>query len=147
MRNEPNIKLDKYRVSNPVFESDSGANWGAFEIDRRGVKLTVISSGTDETYGWEHVSVSHRFRTPTWEEMCFVKDLFWKDDETVVQFHPPKSMYVNNHPHCLHLWRPLGRDIVLPPIETIGFLTDENENSTDRDGEGSLGVRGGEPDR
>lgn len=74
--------------------------------------------------GWEHVSVSlfknlfsgnrklRRMATvkrcPTWEEMSYVKDLFWKDDEEVVQFHPPKSEYVNLHNYCLHLWKPLG---------------------------------------
>lgn len=41
--------------------------------------------------GWEHVSVSLSNRCPTWEEMCMVKDIFWGEDECVIQFHPPKS--------------------------------------------------------
>ena len=56
----------------------------------------------------EHVSVSLRRRCPTWDEMCMVKDIFWADEECVVQFHPPKSKYVNFHPYCLHLWRKVG---------------------------------------
>lgn len=64
---------------------------------------------------WEHVSVSTASRCPTWEEMCFVKDLFWAPDETVVQYHPPLSDYINRHPYCLHLWRPTGTPVVLPP--------------------------------
>lgn len=49
--------------------------------------------------GWEHVSVSLNNRCPTWEEMCMVKDIFWGEDECVIQFHPPKS--ANQHPSVL----------------------------------------------
>jgi hypothetical protein len=65
--------------------------------------------------GWDHVSVSRIDKTPTWEEMCFVKDLFFDADECVMQLHPPKSEYVNNHPHCLHLWRPGRTPMPMPP--------------------------------
>lgn len=71
----------------------------------------VFSSGG----GWEHVSVSYPNRTPTWEEMCRVKDIFWSDEECVVQYHPPKSEYVNIHPYCLHLWRKIGEEYPMPP--------------------------------
>lgn len=63
---------------------------------------------------WEHVSVSAH-RTPTWAEMCGVKDLFWSKDETVIQFHPKASEYVNEHTNCLHLWKMDGHDHELPP--------------------------------
>ena len=65
--------------------------------------------------GWDHISVSHRNRTPTWDEMCMVKDIFFDDEECVVQYHPPKSHYVNNHPYCLHLWKPQNHEIIMPP--------------------------------
>ncbi|WP_456813633.1 MULTISPECIES: DUF7694 domain-containing protein [unclassified Bradyrhizobium] len=45
---------------------------------------------------WEHVAVSTPRRCPNWEEMCFVKDLFWNEEECVMQLHPPHSQYVNN---------------------------------------------------
>jgi hypothetical protein len=51
--------------------------------------------------------------------MAFVKDLFWHDDECVVQFHPPKSEYINNHPYCLHLWKP-PYEVKLPPSILVG---------------------------
>ena len=35
---------------------------------------------------------------PTWEEMCFIKNIFWEEEESAMQLHPPKSDYVNNHP-------------------------------------------------
>jgi len=60
--------------------------------------------------GWQHVSVTVEFdkRTPRWEVMCFVRDLFWDDGDWVIQFHPPKKEYVNFHPCCLHLWGYIG---------------------------------------
>lgn len=64
--------------------------------------------------GWDHVSASYSNRTPTWDEMCYIKDIFFREDECVIQYHPPKSEYVNNHPHCLHLWRPQNEDIPMP---------------------------------
>lgn len=65
--------------------------------------------------GWNHVSVSKKYECPTWEEMCFVKGLFWDDPEDwAVQYHPPKSKYVNNHPYCLHLWQPVESTIQMP---------------------------------
>ena len=60
-------------------------------------------------------------RCPNWIEMCFVKDLFWDDEELVVQFHPPRSRYVNNHPYCLHLWRDVEERVRLPPSELVGL--------------------------
>lgn len=66
-----------------------------------------------ESERWEHVSVSTLRRNPNWQEMCWVKDLFWRDDELVAQFHPPKSDHINIHPYCLHLWR--HPDMRLPP--------------------------------
>lgn len=67
--------------------------------------------------GWEHVSISpfKRSYTPTWDEMCKLKDMFFCSDETVVQYHPAKNEYVNNLPNCLHLWRPINEKMPAPP--------------------------------
>lgn len=81
--------------------------------------LRIIASSADfephVAQGWEHVSVSLEYRVPLWVEMCFVKSLFWEDEECVVQFHPPRSLYYNHHPHMLHLWRDTNEDHELPP--------------------------------
>jgi hypothetical protein len=66
--------------------------------------LKVIASF--EPNGWNHVSVSLEHRNPSWNEMCFVKDLFFDEEELCLQFHPAKSEYVNLHNHCLHIWQP-----------------------------------------
>lgn len=62
---------------------------------------------------WEHVSVSpYKGKLPTWDDMCEIKDMFWDDEEVVIQIHPKKSEYVNILDNCLHLWR--HREIELP---------------------------------
>ena len=71
--------------------------------------------------GWEHVSVSLEYRCPTWDEMCFVKDIFWEPEECVIQYHPPASEYVNNHQFALHLWKPVGVSIPTPPSIMVGI--------------------------
>lgn len=71
--------------------------------------------------GWDHVSVSFSNRCPTWEEMCQVKDMFFNEDECVVQYHPPKKEYVNVHPYCLHLWRPQNEVVPKPPKWMVGL--------------------------
>lgn len=50
--------------------------------------------------GWEHLSISitNSLRTPTWDEMCMFKDMFFKEDEACVEYHPKKEDYVNLHP-------------------------------------------------
>lgn len=91
-----------------------GITYGYLIYPGRGIDLNVIFAQADD--GWEHVSVSGRRRCPNWPEMCEIKSLFWDDDDLVLQYHPPKSDYVNTHPHCLHMWRNerLG-DPPLPP--------------------------------
>jgi hypothetical protein len=122
MRSEPNIRLTPFRRVHPSHGgSDHGANWGYFEVTTMGgALLRIISSGSHADQPWEHVSVSLADRTPTLEEMCLVKDLFWSGEETVLQFHPRTSAYVNHHPNCLHLWKRRKQDAELPPAELIG---------------------------
>lgn len=86
---------------------------GLFARFRSGRKKTVIASWGG---GWEHVSINDWVQTPTWEEMCELKEIFFKDEETVVQYHPAKSDYVNNLQHCLHLWRPIEKYTGTMPI-------------------------------
>lgn len=65
--------------------------------------------------GWDHVSVSHKNRCPTWAEMCIIKDIFFDEEECCVEYHPAKSKYVNIYPNCLHIWKPQNRSIPVPP--------------------------------
>lgn len=74
--------------------------------------------------GWEHVSIDGKNRMPTWDEMCQLKDMFFADDECCVQYHPPKSEYVNNIPYCLHIWKPIEQysgALPVPPSLLVGI--------------------------
>lgn len=86
---------------------------GVFMVPRNGepAPLKCIASNELE---WEHVSVFLTRRCPTWDEMNRIKDIFWDEDDTVMQLHPARKDYVNNHPYCLHLWRPLKEEIPTP---------------------------------
>lgn len=127
---KPNlIHLSLYRVRKGEFASDDLlGNYGAFKIPLKDHTWAccIVADGDDT--GWEHVSVHMVYqngkgryieRTPTWEEMAWIKDQFWMPEETVIQLHPPKSRYINIHSHTLHLWKPETLDIPLPPLETV----------------------------
>ena len=94
--------------------SDGGAFVVPSPIDKQEM-VVIASNGLD----WDHVSVSRKSRCPNWIEMSYIKDLFFKEDETVLQYHPAKSDYVNIHPYCLHMWRPHKLDIPKPPTEFV----------------------------
>lgn len=113
--------LNKYRLKTGDYRSRDTDTFGAFYIPRLSHELKILATdGEGFSPKWEHVSVSLPNRTPNWDEMCFVKDLFWGEEETVIQIHPPKSKYVNQHPNCLHLWRSPDQPIILPPKEYVG---------------------------
>ena len=124
MNNEQLKFLNKHRVKTGFYASNDDDKFGFFFIKYKlsKIPLKVMSSefGSNQT-DWEHVSVSLPNRCPTWDEMCFIKDLFWEDDQTVVQFHPPKSEYVNNHKYCLHLWRNTKNETETPSSILVGL--------------------------
>jgi hypothetical protein len=115
-----------YRVRTGWYASTAAdGNNGAFDLPpvegyRR---LAVIAS---DGGAWEHVSVhayadaGRRQWTPSWREMCHLKDLFWDPEDVVVQYHPRQSDYVNCHEHCLHLWRPVGVELPTPDPILVG---------------------------
>lgn len=50
-----------------------------------------------------------------------IKGIFWDDEDAVMQLHSPKSNWVNNHEFCLHLWRPIGKEIPMPDSLLVGY--------------------------
>jgi hypothetical protein len=58
--------------------------------------------------------------------MCLLKDLFWDEEDTVIQFHPPKSKSVNQHQFCLHLWRHTTIEIPVPDEILVGIKSNES---------------------
>lgn len=92
-----------------------------FALDGEARRIRCLASDGE---GWKHVSVSFGSKSksaPSWELMCRIKDLFWNDEDTVVQFHPKKSDYVNFHAGCLHLWQCIdGREQPTPHPLMVG---------------------------
>lgn len=124
MKKQLPINLEKLRVPHPVFPGlrpEPGSLDGCFSIPYGNKRLFVMSTIGDREIPWEHVSISLSHRTPTWEEMCFIKNLFWERDELVLQFHPPEKEYVNSCKNCLHLWKPWDQKIELPPRIALAF--------------------------
>ena len=126
MRKHPHDRAEKGRIHG----TDHGQPFGKFVIPCGSSYLCVIAcDGNERNWldcgfplpAFDHVSVTvhGEARCPTWEEMCFIKDLFFEEEELAVQFHPPKSKYVNLHKYCLHLWKLVGFDLPLPPARTM----------------------------
>ena len=115
MRPHPNDLVLPYLVLYPGVGFGDSTN-GAFEFPIFEGFIRVIAS---DGLGWDHVSVSLVDRCPTWDEMQAIKEKFFEDEECVIQFHPPKSRYVNTHLFVLHLWRKQGIDVELPPQECV----------------------------
>lgn len=125
---KPSFKhLEKYRIKNAgKFNTGNGERCGAFLVPFEAGELVIIADDGQrpgEISGWEHVSVHWRnqrgMAVPIWTAMVKVKDLFWSSDECVIQYHPPKSNYVNTHPCTLHLWKQCGQEFILPPVELV----------------------------
>jgi hypothetical protein len=119
--------LDMYRLRGSrlparfrAYEGDDTC--GAFVVKSPIDKADLVVMASSD-FGWEHVSVSRRNRCPNWAEMSYVKGLFFKNDETVMQLHVPSSDHINDHPNCLHLWRCLDREIPRPPAWMVGGCT------------------------
>lgn len=106
--------LDEFRVFIAGLSVAVDSHNGIFRIMLKSSRLmfNVIASDGD---GWDHVSVSTNYRCPRWNEMKEIKDMFFDEEETVVQFHPKKSEYINNDPYCLHMWRLQNYDFPKPP--------------------------------
>lgn len=115
---------NQFRIKKGLLGSSNDyGNAGAFDVPiDKGIRAFCIAS---DAHGWEHVSVhiieKDEPETPAWEEMCFIKNLFWGEEDYVMQLHPPQSDYVNNHAHTLHLWRPIGKEIPLPLQAMVGI--------------------------
>lgn len=115
--------LESNRLRNSNFGTNAGDTFGMFIFQKGRSQIRAMACDALET-GWEHVSVSVKYqnekgkitdRCPTWAEMHEIKRLFWDDEETVMQLHPPQSDYISNCDSCLHLWRPVQAVIPLPP--------------------------------
>lgn len=90
-----------------------GEDGGAFLVKRPvGRPLKVIASWG---MGWDHVSVQHHEKTPTYQDMKMVKRIFFRSDEWAIEYHPPEEEYISVKDTVLHIWRPQDQTIPVPP--------------------------------
>jgi len=121
MKRKEKLLLAVKKATGKIIEQ--GEDGFACQLPRKGgynYSLCVVLSWG---MGWDHVSVHAMHQkgnfTPFWEDMCYVKTLFFKPSETAVQYHPSSDVYINVHKNTLHLWRSQNDEIKLPPIETV----------------------------
>lgn len=81
------------------------------QLEARGCKNNKaynMDTGSKVLYsvenGKEHVSISHKKRYPTWDEVSYVRYKLMKPNSYVVQILPPREEYINLHENCFHLW-------------------------------------------
>lgn len=110
------------RITVDMVGIDGGHGWLLLDMKKPNKRASVVWSNGD---GWDHVSVAWPSRCPTWEEMCLVKKMFFYPEEVCVEYHPAESEYVNNHPYCLHIWRPQNETIPTPPSYMVGLKDGE----------------------
>ena len=109
----------------PMHSTSHAGNNGAFLLLSKTTEhdLWIIAS---DGLGWEHVSVHaanarNKLFVPCWHDMCYLKDVFWDQEDVVMQLHPRSSEYVNMHASTLHLWRPIGQEIPTPHSILVGL--------------------------
>jgi hypothetical protein len=105
----------------------TGLDGGKADIHIGGWDGSVIWS---TSAGWDHVPVCPYIKRiiPSWDDMCQLKEIFFNDDEAVIQIHPEKDMYVNNMPNCLHLWKCTYKEMILPPSCLVGLRKDQTRS-------------------
>lgn len=74
-------------------------------LERDDIPACSLVFTRNESEKYDHVSIAPVDGiTPTWDQMCILKDLFFNEDEECVQIHPKAEHYVNIKKNCLHLW-------------------------------------------
>lgn len=82
-------------------------------------ELLVIIS---DKAGWDHCRISvnlSRKQEATNEEIMYIRELIFKPDEVVVEFHNMREGYINDDTVTTHLWRNQGEVIAVPPVEIL----------------------------
>lgn len=113
MRTLEEIKADsRIKIKKQDIDGLSGS------INVNGIACSLIFSWYG---GWEHCSIMPYDKKimPSWNDMCKLKNMFWSEEEAVVQYHPRKADYVNTATNCLHLWKPTEQEMPLPPKEFV----------------------------
>lgn len=95
--------LNPYRVENPFVEAmlflNNPLSSGIFEFKRNDASMYVIASIDG---GREHVSASFDHKTPSKQDMEWLKRKFFNSEELETVYEGPAGM---PEAHTRHLWR------------------------------------------
>jgi hypothetical protein len=73
--------------------------------------VAVIMSGSWENgEKWLHVSLSRKWKMPSYGDIALVKRVFIGDDKKAIMVFPERKYHVNIHNFCLHLWHCVDGD-------------------------------------
>lgn len=116
-------RANRWRIRKGTLEgrldSEDTDGWnGAFIVPIDGEMWQVIIS---DGGGWRHLSATNaqKRQLPPWNVMSRLRDYFFPDDSWVVQFHPPKDCYINDHPFVLHLWESYDTQMPTPLLVMV----------------------------
>ncbi len=107
--------LEKYIINNERLKINNN-----FLVPLNNNKEAFVVA-SENFMGWNHVSAhvtestgEALKRTPSNEEMQFLRNLFFRENDVVLEFHPAKKDYVNNHSYVLHMWESTDDKFVYP---------------------------------
>lgn len=124
--------FEQFRIRKGPAASEPESKVGTFVLPTRWGTLLECHLHAPPGAPWERVGVLTKkkrggYREPSWDEMKLVKAVFFRDDETVLQFHPPEDEKLKLPYPILFLWRPTkveaprpsrqeasGRRIIIP---------------------------------
>jgi hypothetical protein len=96
---------------------------GGVGTKSRAVKMYVLA-GTcvKDNKLWYHVSFSRLDRImPTYQDLTWIKQVFFGDEFWAIQVFPKKEHYVSDHNTTLHLWHCL-EEFPLPDFRMFGTI-------------------------
>jgi hypothetical protein len=71
-----------------------------------------VCVGSPEIEGAWHLSISHPYRYPTWDEIYTARYDLLPAEINCAIFLPRKSEYVNIHPNCFHVHEVKDSEII-----------------------------------
>jgi hypothetical protein len=127
-----------FRPKHPLSTTKEAGNNGTFVIPHYKITGYVFVVQATEAVGWEHVLVQvipkqkkmRPSRYPTWQEVSWIKSLFWPDTDTVLQYHPNVGGMMNysSQEFALHLWRPAIEELIPIPEKIKIEKKEEKKN-------------------
>lgn len=111
------IQLRRRALDNVITKAQSlDPSWLMENIHNHGLvagPFTLIFSieQHEESIHW-HLSIAHKDRYATWDEIMAFRSFMFDDDMEVIMVMPKVEDYVNLHERCFHLWHDTKSNLV-----------------------------------